>query len=74
MAQGAKEVWVMGSKYFLFDGRWFSDPDSSAVLCTADTIEEAIDDYTAFPDDTVIVDAAGVAVYCKADNFDITGR
>ena len=74
MAQGAKEVQVMSSKYFLFDGRWFSDPDSSAVLCTADTIEEAIDDYTAFPDDTVIVNVAGVAAYCHADNFNITGR
>ena len=64
----------MDSQYFLFDGRWWNDPGAAIVLCTADTIEEALADYTAFPDDTVIVNAAGVAVYCKADNFDITGR
>ena len=74
MAQGAKEVQSVDSKYFLFDGRWWNDPDAAIVLCTADTIDEAMDDYTAFSDDTVIVNAAGVAVYCKADNFDITGR
>ena len=64
----------MDSQYFLFDGRWWNDPESAIVLCTADTIEEALDDYTAFPDDTVIVNAKGVAVYCEANNFDITGR
>ena len=60
------------SQYFLFDGRWFEDQDASLVLCTADTIEEALDDYELFPDDTVIVDSHGIAVYCKEIGLSLT--
>lgn len=61
----------MDSQYFLFDGRWFNDPDSALVLCTADTIEDAMLDYDLFPDDTVIVDRRGIAVYCKDAKLDL---
>lgn len=62
----------MDSQYFLFDGRWFNDPDSALVLCTADTIAEALDDYTMFPQDAVIVNAKGIAVYCEDAKLDLT--
>jgi hypothetical protein len=58
------------SRYFLFDGRWWTDKDAATVLCTAETLKEALDDYELFSDDTVIVDSNGNAVYCKMTGFD----
>jgi len=42
--------------YFLYDGRYLSDPERSTLYECCDTLDEAIKEAPEYGDDTVIVE------------------